>query len=101
MKRFVHGAFGYVCRSCGERRLLWLEKGLEEACNNKLIEPSGLPHKPTPFCIVCPRCRKLEMMHTGGAMYLPTFEPAKKGDDLFINSKKHDCGKPVFDWKGE
>ena len=101
MKRFVHGAFGYVCRSCGERRLLWLEKGLEERCNMKLKEPSGLPHKPTPFCIACPSCGKLDMIHAGGCIYFPEFELAKKGQDLFINSKKYDCGKPVFNWRGE
>lgn len=100
MVRYVHMAFQYGCQNCGRLRVMWVEKGLEEACNPKLKEKSENPHKPTPFMIRCPDCGNM-MQDVGHRVYLPEFTPAKKGDDLFINSKKYDCGKPVFNWRGE
>lgn len=99
VQRYVHMAFLYACRSCCERHLMWIEKGLEEACNPMLKEKSGLPHKPTPFVIGCPICGGF-MQHIATPYYLPKFEPARIGDDLFINDENHDCGKPVFGWNG-
>ena len=98
-ERLVHMAFMYRC-PCGARRLLWIEKGLEEACNTSLKEKSGLPHKPTPFCIRCPECGQF-MNHVFTPFMLEKFEPAKRGDNLFINVEGHECGKPVFNWQGE
>ena len=98
--RYVHMAFTYNCQKCGEKKVMWVEKGLEEACNPRLKEKSGLPHKPTPFVIGCPVCGGF-MQHCGGNLYLPVFIPARKGMDLFINSKKNECGKPVFNWGGK
>lgn len=100
MKRFVHMAFAYMCQDCGETAVLWLEKGLEEMCNPKLKEKSGLPHKPTPFIIRCPKCGGF-MRHVATPMMLSEFRAAKVGFNLFINSEKHDCGQPVFNWHGE
>ena len=99
--RQVHCAFIYRCYNCGARRVLWVEKGLEEQCNPNLEHKSGLPHKPTPFAIKCPECRKLSLQHTGGTFNSHKFLPAKWGDDLFINDPNSDCGKPVFNWTGE
>lgn len=99
VQRYVHMAFLYVCEKCGEQRWMWIEKGLEEACNPMLKEKSGLPHKPTPFVIGCPKCGGF-MRHVATPCYLEKFEPAWIGDDLFINDENHDCGKPVFGWDG-
>lgn len=99
VQRYVHMAFAYACKICGEHRLMWIEKGLEEACNPMLKEKSGLPHKPTPFAIRCPNCGGF-MQHVTTPIYLEKFEPARIGDDLFINDENHDCGKSVFGWDG-
>lgn len=99
-KREVHMAFTYGCTNCLNRETLWIEKGLEESCNPKLREKSGLPHKPTPFMIKCPKCGAF-MYHIATSTQLEKFEPAQIGTNLFINSEEHDCGKPVFNWQGE
>lgn len=96
MKRLVHMAMVYVCRSCGEVRTMFVEKGLEENCNLKLKNPSGLPHKPTPYCIKCPKCGELNMCDTGNYNYSPEFIEASPNWNLFINSEEHDCGQAVF-----
>lgn len=100
MIRFYHSAYIYKCSKCGCIANMKVEKGLEEECNSKLKEKSGLPHKPTPFVICCKSCRTGMMRHIG-TYDLDHFERVKKGDDLFMNVKKLDCGKPVFGWKGE
>ena len=100
MKRFYHAVFNYRCSTCGSIASMAVEKGLEERCNPKLKEPSGLPHKPTPFNIACPYCRKGFMFHVS-TIWLDHFEEVRKGDSLFMNTKKSDCGKPVFRWGGE
>jgi hypothetical protein len=99
VQRYVHMAFLYACESCCERHLMWIEKGLEEACNPKLKEKSGLPHKPTPFVIRCPRCGGF-MRHISTPFCLDKFAPASVGDNLFINDENCECGKPVFCWEG-
>lgn len=99
VQRYVHMAFRYFCKSCCTSYLIWVEKGLDEICNPLLKEKSGLPHKPTPFAIVCPNCGSF-MHDYGVAFYLDKFEPAKIGDNLFINDEISDCGKPVFNWNG-
>lgn len=99
VKRYVHMAFVYACETCYEKRLMWVEKGLEENCNPSLKKKSGLPHKPTPFVITCPNCGGF-MQHIATPFYLSEFEPAKIGDNLFIIDENHDCGKPVFNWNG-
>ena len=99
VQRYVHMAFVYACECCYEKRLMWIEKGLEEMCNPSLKEKSGLPHKPTPFVIECPNCGGF-MQHIATPIYLSEFTPAKIGDNLFIDDENHDCGKSVFDWNG-
>lgn len=99
VQRYVHMAFVYACPRCGEHRLMWIEKGLEEECNPQLKEKSGLPHKPTPFAIRCPVCGGF-MQHVLTPYYLSKFRPARIGDNLFINDENIDCGHPVFDWDG-
>lgn len=100
MKRFVHMAFTYGCQNCGKLEVFWIEKGLEEMCNPRLKEKSGLPHKPTPFTIRCPKCGAL-MYHIATPVRLSEFEPAKVGTNLFINNKQYDHGTPVFNWQGK
>lgn len=99
VQRYVHMAFTYACETCYEKRLMWVEKGLEEVCNPSLKKKSGLPHKPTPFVIVCPKCGGF-MQHIATPIYLSEFIPAKIGDNLFINDENSNCGKSVFDWNG-
>ena len=79
---------------------IWLERGLEELCNPRLKEKSGLPHKPTPFVATCPYCKGM-MQDTGYTKWLDSFIPARKGDNLFINIAEKDCGQVVFNWNGE
>ena len=98
-QRYVHMAFVYVCETCGKHRLMWIEKGLEENCNPSLKEKSGLPHKPTPFIITCPRCCGF-MRHVSTPICLSEFRPAKIGDDLFVNDENCGCGRSVFNWNG-
>ena len=99
VQRYVHMAFVYACEKCGKHSMMWIEKGLEEACNPMLKEKSGLPHKPTPFVIRCPECGGF-MRHVATPCYLEKFIPARIGDDLFINDENYDCGKSVFGWDG-
>ena len=98
-QRYVHMAFVYACEKCCVRRLMWIEKGLEENCNSSLKEKSGLPHKPTPFIIACPECGGF-MKHVLTPICLPEFRHAKIGEDLFINDKNYECGMPCFNWSG-
>ena len=98
-QRYVHMAFVYACEKCGEHRLMWIEKGLEENCNSSLKEKSGLPHKPTPFIIACPECGGF-MRHVLTPIYLPEFRPAKIGEDLFTYDKNYECGMSCFNWSG-
>lgn len=96
----VHGVFVYMCKSCGQRRCMWLEKGVEEHCNPRLRVRSGLPHKPTPFVIRCPVCRKIDMVHVC-SFYCDEFHPANLGDDIFVYDKDRECAMAVFNWTGK
>lgn len=100
MKRYIHAWFCYACDCCGSRRMIGVEKGLEELCNPKLEKPSGLPHKPTPFVIKCPDCETGFMRHSA-THWLSDFEEAQKGSDIFMNTKHSECGKVRFEWGGE
>ena len=68
----AHGIFHYECENCGHERLIFLEMGVEERCNKRLLEEykSGKEHKATPFCLRCPRCGKLSFIHNG-TQWLP------------------------------
>lgn len=61
----VHGCFTYICSKCGKGINMYLEMGVEEKCNKRLMPryKSGKEHKPTPFIIQCPSCKELAMEH--------------------------------------
>ena len=85
VQRYVHMAFVYACETCYEKRLMWVEKGLEEMCNPSLKEKSGLPHKPTPFVITCPKC--------GGDVVV---RKTKKGRTYYGCEKAPECDFMVW-----
>lgn len=102
MKRQIHMMMVYVCSNCGEVKQIWLERGLEEEANNKLRVPSGLPHKPVPFGIKCPKCGENTMTHTFGCDVCSSyFLDAPDGINLFANEEEYDYGKVIFDYKSE
>ena len=85
-KIFVHGGMKYKCEACGKEWWMMLEKGLEEP---------GPDHKPVPFIIMCPRCGG-PAHDISGLVKLPKEEILPYGVSYFSNSKKSDCGKPVY-----
>lgn len=96
--REIHMYMKYKCEKCGHEVIMYLEKGLEEECNRNLVEKSGMPHKPVPFAIGCPKCNT-GFMTDRGFCGLPNFFPAKPGMNLFINTPDCEHGVPIFDYQ--
>lgn len=86
----IHGAMVYGCRDCGERFVMYLERGLEEKdCKDR---------KPVPFSIICPFCHGFHAYDISGLLHLPEGKYSKLPEDesYFANRPDRDCGVPVY-----
>ena len=89
-KIIIHGGMVYGCKDCGERFVMYLERGLEEeGCKDR---------KPVPFAIICPFCHGFHAYDVSGLLPLPEGKYAElpKGESYFANRPKRDCGVPVY-----
>ena len=88
-KIIIHGGMVYGCRECGERFVMYLERGLEEEdCKDS---------KPVPFVIACPFCHG-HACDISGILHFPERKYAElpDGESYFANKPKKDCGVPVY-----
>jgi len=83
----VWGSMVYRCK-CGNEKRMHLEVGVEG--------PGKQNEMPCPFCIVCPDCHKLDMVHVDWARD-EAFAPRgiQKGESYFRLDRKAGCGRPV------
>lgn len=86
-KIIIHGAMIYGCRDCGSRWVMFLERGLEEPCEDR---------KPVPFGIICPFCGGFHAYDISGYLPLPDAKYAElpDGESYFENRPDRDCGTP-------
>ncbi len=86
-KIMVHGAMVYGCQDCGSQWVMYLERGLEEACEDR---------KPVPFGIICPFCKGFHAYDISGYLPLPNTKYAElpEGESCFENRPDRDCGTP-------
>ncbi len=86
-KIIIHGAMIYGCQDCGSQWVMYLEKGLEEVCEDR---------KPVPFGIVCPFCGGFHAYDVSGYLPLPNTKYAElpEGESYFENRPDRDCGTP-------
>lgn len=78
----------YICEDCGNRKEMFLENTLERH--------NGENHKPVPFGIRCPYCGGFHCYDRSGLIPLPAERPLEEYESYFKDSKKYDCGKPVY-----
>ena len=78
----------YICEDCGNRKEMFLENTLERH--------NGEKHKPVPFGIRCPYCGGFHCYDRSGLIPLPAERPLEEYESYFKDSKKYDCGKPVY-----
>jgi len=85
----VWGSMLYRCESCGHEERMYLEVGVEG--------PPGKKKMPCPFCIICPECGALDMVHVDWHKD-EEFEPRQihKGESYFRLDKENECGRPVY-----
>lgn len=89
-KVYVHAAFRYRCEKCGMGVDMFCETGIEE-------QNDGDRHKPTPFMIGCPFCKKGFMQDISGICRSPNGPvPLPTGASYFANKPDKDCGQPIF-----
>lgn len=84
----VWGSMIYRCGSCEHERRMYLEVGVEG--------PPGQKEMPCPFCIACPNCGQLDMVHDDWHKD-EQFKPREiqKGESYFRLDKKAGCGRAV------
>jgi len=85
----VWGSMLYRCESCGYEERMYLEVGVEG--------PLGKKKMPCPFCITCPKCESLNMIHVDWDKD-ESFEARelKNGESYFKLDEEYGCGRPVY-----
>lgn len=78
----------YICVDCGNWKEMYLENTLERH--------NGENHKPVPFVIRCPYCGGFHCYDRSGLIPLPAERPLEEYESYFKDSKKYDCGVPVY-----
>ena len=87
----VHEAMLYRCEKCGSEWWMFVEVGLEQP---------GPDHKPTPFTVMCPVCKRGLAMDISGPVDIPGgLMELIPGESYFANVKKCDCGMPIYGTK--
>ncbi len=95
---YAHMTMTYECNTCGESTVMYLEQGLEDA------SVPAKYHKPVPFAILCPRCKKGSAYHIHWHLdkhFNNLVKKDKSTINYFADKRGEECGVPVFNGKEE
>ena len=87
----VHGAMNYKCESCGRTFRMWLEKGLEDKMQDKILPEK---HKPVPFTIGCLCGGMVSHFAWQTDITLDDYRPLGSNMNYFENKEDVECGVP-------